>query len=147
MLQNVFGPTVERIKAAILSFRGDMEPLMPLFDDLGAAVQRAWVAIKPVLEKLGIVAAAVAATIINLWGNQLAAIFEALPGIIGGVVKVITGIINSLVDLFTNMVKAVKLLLEGDFIGAFEAAKDGVQGWIDGNITALEGFVDIIEGL
>jgi TP901 family phage tail tape measure protein len=147
MLQNVFGPTVERIKVAILGFRSDMEPLKPLFDDLGAAVQRAWVVIGPALKALGVVAAAVGAAILNLWGNQLAAMFEALPGIIGGVVKVITGIINSLVSLFEGAVKAIQLLLEGDFIGAFEAAKEGVQGWIDGTVSALEGLVDIIEGL
>lgn len=142
-----FEPTIARIQEAFSGMATEIGTLGPVFDDLWQAVQGFWRAAEPVINAIGTVVASVVGVVVDLLLNSLAATFEHLPTVIGGVVTTLTGIIETITAVVTGVVEIVTSLLEGDFAGAWEAAKDMVDGIVAGLTTVLDGLLETLGGV
>ena len=132
-----FAPTVDRIKAAFAGFGEKMQPVIDKLPALGAAIG----GLKPVFDVL----AAVVGLVVKLLGETFVAAISAIPGILEGVITVITGVLEAAGAVIGGMIEVVKALLEGDWVGAWEAAKTTVEGFVTGVVTVIEGILKVVE--
>lgn len=73
---------------------------------------------------------------------EIVALFVRVAG--GGMARflgMVVDIISTIVGVITGMVRIINAVLSGDFVGAFEAARDTVADAIGGILQAVEHFV------
>ncbi len=127
----LFGPSVERVKAAFGGLGASFAALGPSFEALMAAVLSLWEGIKGPILALGALLAGVFGVTALFAVNLFAGAMAALPGLIGPFVDQVTLLINTVVGIFTNLGKIVFGVLTGDWALATEGAQGLTQTFAD----------------
>jgi hypothetical protein len=70
--------------------------------------------------------------------DQLAPLFNLIAQNLGNTLSFLGGIFSVVVDSLTGSIKAIKQLLQGDFIGAFDTIKDTLTNAFTGITSALK---------
>ena len=127
----LFGPSMERVKAAFGGLGASFAALGPSFEALMAAVLSLWEGIKGPILALGALLAGVFGVTALFAVNLFAGAMAALPGLIGPFVDQVTLLINTVVGIFTNLGKIVFGVLTGDWALATEGAQGLTQTFAD----------------
>ena len=143
VVQGVFQPTIDRIKEAI---GGLGDSLAPVGEKLVGLKDTFW-GLLQALAPVGAAIAAVVGIIAKFLGEVLAGVIKNAGTIIGGLVTAVTGVVDGVTNAVHTLVSSVQAILQGDWAGAWEAAKGFVAGWIDATRTQLEGLVQIVDGV
>jgi TP901 family phage tail tape measure protein len=129
----VMAPAFERLQAAVGALPSKVGELTPQFAGLGEAFGGLATALQPVLQALGMLAAALGAGLVvaaNLGVNLLAAAFERLPQLLAPIIDQATATINLISSTLTGVTAAVTAIAAGDWSAAWEALKGIVDGVI-----------------
>lgn len=132
-----FAPTVDRIKAAFAGFGEKMQPVIDKLPALGTALA----SLKPAFDLV----AGVVGVVVKLLGEVFVGVINAIPGILGGVITAITGSIAGVGALLGGVIETIKKLFEGDWKGAWEAAKTTVEEVATGIGTAITGILAVAD--
>ena len=125
--QNTLEPGLTRLKAAFLASFSGMGELGPTFSALLESLQPLVGALQRLGEVAGTVLVGAVTALASLLTNTLAEAFNALPGLVGTVIEQITAAINTITTVVTDVATAVKQIIEGDYVGAFETLKGTAQ--------------------
>jgi phage-related protein len=125
----------------------DLAPKFQLFlQNLAGAIEPMKAAFTSMLPVLAVIGAA----IIGVFSGVIGFIGGALPGLgmaISGVVTFISGLVQVLYSVIGGLVSIVVALIQGDWSGAWQAAKDMVAGVGEGIVNIISGLVQTVVGL
>ncbi|MCK4302634.1 MAG: phage tail tape measure protein [Candidatus Eisenbacteria sp.] len=120
----------EKLKVGWAGMLEGMGPVIP-------ALQRLWAVVGPILSTLADFVKDVLVGAFRLFGDVIAAVLPRVGPILVGVIDGMTASIRTLWGILTGIGDVVKLVLEGDFAGAWTTAKEVVE-------TAVGGITEII---
>ena len=135
-----FAPTIERLKSGFAAMKESLAPL-------GPQLQALWQAASSVLGPLATLVGGIVVAAFNLLMEIVAAVMPRVGQIIGGVVQAATAIFNTLRRVIQGVIDFVVAVVNGDWAGAWQAAKDIVGGLVDGIIGVVTGLWTAVEGL
>lgn len=146
-LSQLFAPTIERLKQGFADFTAGLPSLQPLLEPLVGAFQNLWNALQPVFQALGAIAGVIGGALVaafNLLLEIVAGVMGSLPELIGNAITIVTDIFNGLADLIRGVVDVIKKIIEGDWAGAWEAAKATVSALWEHIVNIFTTIVDTI---
>lgn len=142
-LAGFFGPAIERVKVSFMGLGTQVEPVKTAISGLLTAFQNLWIAVQPIITALGTVIGAVLGVAALATINAFSAALQALGPIITTVVDTMTAVLSGFALIFSGIVETIRLLIEGDFAGAWAAAGTVLQGAVDVLVGILQGLYDL----
>ena len=166
-LVKLVGPIIDKVKELAASFGkggagGAMEklqsamiPLMDLFKKLQPVIDTAIAGVMSVLSKVdferitALFSAAfdrvmdVVRIVVNFFRDN----WGAIGPIVMSAIKVVTTVLGTLVDLVMDVVGVITKLLQGDFSGAWDAAKEAVSHLVENVGKIFDSWLEYMRGL
>lgn len=143
-LGDAFGPSLARLRESFTAMLSGLSELEPEITALSVSVAAAFTAMTPAIEAFGAVAGTVLAIGVPIAINTFASVFQALPATISIAIDQITAVINLIATTVEGMTTIVTSLMEGDFVGAWQGAKDIVAGFGEFIDTTMSNAVELI---
>jgi len=131
-----FAPSMERVGTAVAGLPAALTPLLPKLQEMGAAFGGLVTSLAPFVALIGGALAIAAAFGVN----ALAAVIANLPGIVGPIIDQVTASIKLISTVLTEVVTAVKAIINGDWSTVWASAKTIAEAFVTfyrGTITRL----------
>lgn len=139
-----FQPAWDRLKQALSGVGEQLSTLGPQWDALKESISGLVQSVLPHLAALLAGVGAVVGVTLDLIINTISSILSRLGAIIGGAMQAVTGVINAISLTFAAATDIIGLLIDGDWAGAWERAKQylvDLDGAINEVFTGLATFI------
>ena len=142
-LVGLLGPSIQRIQTAFLGLGTSTAPLRPALQGLMTAFQTLWTTVQPLIVMLGQVIGAVVGVAAVTAMNGLATAIGAIGPILTTLVSEVTAAVEFISTAIGGMVEIIKLLIDGDFAGAWLSAQDIMAAFGEFVLVTLQNMLDL----